>query len=128
MVFLDKVSDSKIRVAPISICYDDEQDVFLTTQETCPKIPKDACKCYKGQGYDACNCVASSIIKDDIVKWFREHHSGELDTDKWPVRVISSQPHSGWIESGSRDKCKDLFAPDAFDFSRLNHVSWCDSG
>lgn len=120
-VFLGMVDGETARFVDVNVCYDEENDVFLTTNAT-PDLPDDACKCYKGQGYSACNCVSRAIDPKAMVEWFRAHQSDTLRDDAYEAKI---EEHHWWHETAPRDDCKRFFKPNGFDFSRLCHFSWC---
>nr|QBK87323.1 MAG: hypothetical protein LCMAC201_02330 [Marseillevirus LCMAC201] len=130
IIFVELIDENTVKLAPINVCYDDETDTFLTTQKEAP-IPQDACKCYKGQGYDACSCVMVAIMNNNgksIINWFRENQSDTIENVvnvKLEKIKHYSEHYSEWYIYGSRETCKEIFSPTNCNFSRLCHFAWC---
>ncbi len=106
------------QVAHLSVCYDEENDVFLTSSKR-PPLDRKACDCYFGTGYSACSCVSKATTRLGIVKWFRENQGYTLEKPT-TIRHTSIAPMFSHLDFDTRDRCKKIFDPEYSDFNRLS--------
>ena len=114
------------QVKLLSICYDDENDEFICSDKS-PPLPSDACRCYTGQGYSACDCVARATDAKAVVEWFRKNRAPHLGG---PILDMSREEAGqwSWWEGWTREGCKEIFRPKYQDFVAmcLSSYSSCE--